>query len=1487
MKKTDVTKSVLDIHSSPTDCPFREFRDSELSVDSWGLGPLDYKSTLRLAKGVSRTHTEHMWVDSQIQPLPRSVMKRMHGWVRAEDLAQTLWEAEVSIFDDNNGGSMSISDIQFAYYPVLQMSSFCRKVLSYCYILERAEDFTAIGENLILVLQVEHQWENFVFSLPPEGWRARYHIYSPGLKYGGGQQHRPTLSKNGCYLVRLYYIGAWRCVWVSDQIPVDATDCPLLPFAPFFSQNAKQSSQAKPPIPFMSNPTVLLWPLLLCKALLKLAAPSMEDVDSPFTEDQVLEEFDILHALTGALNLTYNYDDADRLWKLITSEVPLFSWDDDDDTLASTIRPKTKKSNVKETAVFRHRSITSIFIKDTRELPPYYLPGITPAFEMSLLVTMARDLPIKKPLPEPEVAPWKHYRWVDWARSHGLYEAYDCPRTKFVKLNGLLKLSQAPHLLDVQSTDSITFGFREEQARTNPAVRKAGKEGTRSVTNQTMSPQLKEELREWVKFDTIMNVLRNISILCYPSMFQLSSIASNPSIRITKAPPNKQLDIPASKTSPLYLQIDGPEENILKISCGMLHPRVFLHAGLPIDCYVEPGYVLIEKFKWFEDYELPKPKAYLQTRGYDATEVSFEQGRHFCRLWIHSRVPWHVMTLSESSICVGTRDVIQAAAVRECPWAARFLSALGLAFQNFVRISKSATIVNTSDKDFYRSYQPDLDWNPQEVGYDKSLLHWMFRQALQSILKKKLAPYEYRLVCIFLQRYLKDPDFGLSRNITSYVSTTHWLANDPCDCMPEAEELELYRFQYTEITPEDIVTESFRQTICETAEETLSCGHLKSIRDMKIRRHEAAKKIQALWRGFRTRKIIEARETVTPEIMKYLMDNAFGNLEALSGLMNEFFIMFPGTKNAYSVASALAGTYGLKQHTGSTHVSPQCVWIPYFQVVFYCHGPVKVHLDLQSVVGTIKINNIIEVYNNDTKTLLPQAYNTHFTYNFNPNNNGYTIIGHGSLKQPLNINTEAHWQLNVMSNIANIFHVCDNDVDGCKDQSVPSATKVHIEEIYLPNQRNILGGLQISVHKQETICFRASSTTPDLEMVAILKTRNRSGVIEEVARYTGRGELYWPYITLQGEPKPTHKTILISNASPGDSSMRATRSVRGSKPTTATLKHRSTFKIRDTSLVRDIKTYIIEVRAPKGWPLTIPQWRRVIEIQSQSGYKDMHRKTLREKQSFQSSLKEKLDSPRVNDPLPGDAYIDMECSLTVESGATARRDDTRDLEFIAAARSWDAKDPGRNSRGAKIRKEFREEYIDMPTPPVTEIVEGKSNEMSDFVFTDESQDAPSSRQLPTPASSSPVSAVRIEIKKDEHKSSSKSLEVQDGAKYLTMPDVLKDKFKPLDFIPLCTREQTEEECIVVTPEMAEASRRARDAQMEAAIERMNQLQDYYETNILEVQKTRCDILEKLFVDSQWTQSLTDALEARDLALTTAESNKNASLTRRKHESKTK
>ncbi|CAH2038049.1 unnamed protein product, partial [Iphiclides podalirius] len=176
MKKLDTTKSLPDIASNPSDCPFREFRDNELSAEYWGLGPIAFKSAVRLGKGGHKSQMDNVWVDDQIQPLPRSAKKRFHSWVRAEDLAMSLWQTDVTIFE----------------------------------------------------------------------------------------------------------------------------------------------------------------------ALLKLAAPAMDSDDESDNEDQTFNDFDILQALTGAMNLTHIINDIDQLWKRISAEVPQFVWDDDDDTITSTVKTKTQ-----------------------------------------------------------------------------------------------------------------------------------------------------------------------------------------------------------------------------------------------------------------------------------------------------------------------------------------------------------------------------------------------------------------------------------------------------------------------------------------------------------------------------------------------------------------------------------------------------------------------------------------------------------------------------------------------------------------------------------------------------------------------------------------------------------------------------------------------------------------------------------------------------------------------------------------------------------------------------------------------------------------------------------------------------------------------------------------------------------------------------------------------------------------------------------------
>ncbi|CAK1595774.1 unnamed protein product [Parnassius mnemosyne] len=137
------------------------------------------------------------------------------------------------------------------------------------------------------------------------------------------------------------------------------------------------------------------------------------------------------------------------------------------------------------------------------------------------------------------------------------------------------------------------------------------------------------------------------------------------------------------------------------------------------------------------------------------------------------------------------------------------------------------------------------------------------------------------------------------------------------------------------------------------------------------------------------------------------------------------------------------------------------------------------------------------------------------------------------------------------------------------------------------------------------------------------------------------------------------------------------------------------------------------------------------------------------------------------------------------------------------------------------------------------------------------------------------------------KVSEAGIDFKNEDKYLTMPQELQDKFKPLDYVPSCTRERNDEKCIIITHEMLDDLKKSRQARIEEAMEYMNQLETYNDVHILEAQKVRCDLLEKLFVDSQWSPGLIEALEARDSTVAGLMLNRSISSTRKKQDSKKK
>ncbi|TPX33926.1 hypothetical protein SmJEL517_g03360 [Synchytrium microbalum] len=92
--------------------------------------------------------------------------------------------------------------------------------------------------------------------------------------YPHSKDGSPVISAAGKYIVKLYFMGAWRKVTIDDKIPVDSQGRPLLISSPEKTE---------------------LWPLLLSKALIKIAALSYKNVEKSCEHG----DFDVLHTIRG------------------------------------------------------------------------------------------------------------------------------------------------------------------------------------------------------------------------------------------------------------------------------------------------------------------------------------------------------------------------------------------------------------------------------------------------------------------------------------------------------------------------------------------------------------------------------------------------------------------------------------------------------------------------------------------------------------------------------------------------------------------------------------------------------------------------------------------------------------------------------------------------------------------------------------------------------------------------------------------------------------------------------------------------------------------------------------------------------------------------------------------------------------------------------------------------------------------------------------
>ncbi|KAK2531414.1 Adgb [Columba guinea] len=242
-----------------------EWNEADINAEKWDAGKAGKEK-----EKAGKSPISHLFEDPEGKiELPASL--KVHSWKRPQEFLTNKIPVVVK-----NETSFDL----FAANEHIFCSELMRWIVSEIYAVCRIYNETALTNETSTLF-----------------WKPWEHIYALCKATKG---HMPLYNSYGKYVVKLYWMGCWRKIIVDDTMPFNEEDNLLLP---------------------ATTCRIELWPMLLSKAIIKLANTSVNE-----TGKRELEEFTVLHTLTGwipeVIPLQPGY--LDKVWGFLKDIVPEF-----------------------------------------------------------------------------------------------------------------------------------------------------------------------------------------------------------------------------------------------------------------------------------------------------------------------------------------------------------------------------------------------------------------------------------------------------------------------------------------------------------------------------------------------------------------------------------------------------------------------------------------------------------------------------------------------------------------------------------------------------------------------------------------------------------------------------------------------------------------------------------------------------------------------------------------------------------------------------------------------------------------------------------------------------------------------------------------------------------------------------------------------------------------------------------------------------------